>query len=51
MLKALPREVGWLGKTLRSLLVARNKLVRLPGEIAFLNPTVKLTLDGNPLVV
>ena len=50
MLKELPREIGWLSKTLRSLLVARNKLVRLPGEVAFLNPTIKLTLDGNPLV-
>lgn len=51
LLTKLPREIGWLGKTLRSLLIARNKIVRLPGEIAFLNPTVKLSLDGNPLVV
>lgn len=51
LLKSIPREVGWVGKSLRSLLLARNKIVRLPGEVSFLNPTIKLTLDGNPLVV
>lgn len=50
-LKSVPREVGWIGKSLRSLLLARNKIVRLPGEVAFLNPSIKISLDGNPLVV
>ena len=47
----LEHQVGWLGDSLRKLILCDNNLKQLPGEISFLNPAIKLELRGNPLLV
>lgn len=46
----LEHQVGWLGDSLRKLILCDNNLKQLPGEISFLNPAIKLELRGNPLL-
>lgn len=48
-LKRIPKEIGYLYKSLNKLNLSDNKLDKLPGEINMLDPSIKLELDGNNL--
>lgn len=50
-LTVLPREVGWLDKSMRKLLAGNNRLPGIPGELSFLNPAIELDLGNNPFKV
>lgn len=48
-LKSIPKEIGYLYKTLNKLYLNDNKLDKLPGDINMLDPSIKLELNGNNL--
>eukprot|EP01107_Rhizomastix_libera_P015047 TRINITY_DN523_c0_g1_i1.p1 TRINITY_DN523_c0_g1~~TRINITY_DN523_c0_g1_i1.p1 ORF type:complete len:644 (-),score=247.66 TRINITY_DN523_c0_g1_i1:129-2060(-) len=46
----IPRQFGYLGKTLKTLNFSDNLIGKLPGELSYLNPaSVTFELDNNPL--
>jgi len=48
-LTELSKEIGWLGKSMRKLLLRNNRMKAVPGDLYFLNRAVQLDLSTNPL--
>lgn len=48
-LTTCPKQIGWLEKSLRKLVLNANQIKFLPGDMTFLNPALRLELDQNPL--
>ena len=48
-IESLPKQLFWLKSTIRKLLLSYNKIKNFPGDISYLDPSLKLELDHNPL--
>jgi len=48
-LKRIPRQIGWIGSSLRKLVLSDNDLDEVPGELCLLDTTLTLDLSNNKL--
>lgn len=51
MLKSIPRELGFVERSLRKLSIAQNQLEIVPGEFCLFVDSIDLDLSKNPLKV